>query len=193
MKFSLNCRHKRCERTHYRPQGEVMDEETRYISRCLNGEQSPDCNRCRYHYSQNGKCCFGLRYEYNHPQCKDCLINGNCSALTAQANGVQPGYPQPRVVYPTIRNVASPGQPVRVQVGGYPAPAPYYNPHPTPQFGPPQPGQALITLPPAQPAPIATPEQSAIKSAAIHFGWGAMEGAFTFLLHWFQYRRPRPM
>lgn len=127
--------------------------QTDIISRCLNGDCVPYCNRCPAHHSQNGECCFGLRFEYPHSDCNGCVIRVDCAAQTQAFS--QQGYPTqptsrpgaPRVYYPPTQTIRQPGQPVRVMTR-YEAPQPQYRPPAPMQYNRPQ----YMQPPPEAPA-----------------------------------------
>ena len=172
------------------------------IQRCFTGERTPDCTWCPNHHSKNGQCCFGIRYEHGHPDCRDCILTDNCSALTQQAQAAN--YQTPAPVYSGVRTVNPPNQPVRVQLN-YPPPttrpqtamSPYQPPYPAtnyyqPTYYGPQPGQPLIPLHAVQPMPVQFDDPNWKKHLLSLLGWGMAEGGLELVLHWFRNRRPRP-
>ena len=173
------------------------------IQKCLSGESKQECSWCQHHYSKNGQCCFGIRYEYGHRDCEDCTLIENCAALTQQAR--QTPYQQPRVVHPGVRTVTQPGQPVRVSVGYnrtppqypyQPPPQPYQTTYSAPQYQQqyygPQQGQPLVPLYQFQPSPVEFDNPNWKKHLVSLLGWGMAEGGLELVLHWFRNRRPRP-
>ena len=150
------------------------------ISKCLNGDRNPYCNTCPAHHSQNGECCFGLRFEYPHKDCDACVIRVDCAAQTQAFS--QSGYPvrpvirpgAPRAYYPSVQSVRQPGQPVRVMTR-----------YEAPQYGPPAPMQYG---PPQYELPEEEPRHLWFLRRVVH---GLLEGAVEALLHCFRQTRPK--
>jgi len=169
-------------------------DQTLKISRCLNGEQERDCNWCDCHHSKNGKCCFGIRHEFQHPDCDACVLHQDCAALTHGVRQQQQAQPYRSGYYqPTYQNPAPPrpiyqqqpsapiGHPVRVQTNKPPVMA---------NYGP-QPGEPLLVQQPVRPKPLAlNPDDNLFVRFMKVSSWGAGEGFFEMAVNFFRIRRP---
>ena len=160
-------------------------DQTMKISQCLNGDRERDCSWCECHHSKNGKCCFGIRHEFNHPDCDACVLHQDCAALThgQRSQAYRPtaaAYAPPRPVYATPPQQG--GHQVRVATGAR-APA-------MTSYGPQQ-GEPLLVPQPVRPKPLElNPNDNLFVRFMKVSSWGAGEGFFEMAVNFFRIRRP---
>lgn len=56
--------------------------EREIVQECFDGDRERDCDYCPAHYTKNGICCFGHRYEDDDRQCMECPHQFDCSRET---------------------------------------------------------------------------------------------------------------
>lgn len=157
------------------------------VSQCLNGDRERDCSWCDCHHSRNGKCCFGIRHEYNHPDCDACVLHQDCAALThgyrAQTQrGPVATYAPPRPVYTNTPPQQPSGHQVRVATGTRAPTMANYGP---------QPGEPLLVPQPIRPKPLElNPDDNLFTRFWKVTSWGAGEGFFEMAVNFFRIRRP---
>jgi hypothetical protein len=161
------------------------------IGQCLNGERDRDCEYCPAHSSRRGGCCFGLRHEYEDPDCTACVLESECEALAhaGTKHDVRRTTPAPRIIYPgrstakaPVRTIVAPGTQTRhVQQGRVVV---------MQDYGP-QPGEPLLVQQPVQPEPLKlNPNDGLFRRFLKVSSWGAGEGFFEMGLNFFRKRRP---
>lgn len=58
------------------------------MSKCWDSPHRRDCSYCRaYHKRSGGECCFGLRYDDEDPQCRNCPHCNSCREAMIRSNG----------------------------------------------------------------------------------------------------------
>jgi hypothetical protein len=170
-------------------------DQTVKISRCLNGDQERHCNWCECHHSKNGKCCFGVRHEFNHPDCNACVLNQDCAALTHDLRQQQAQPYRQQYYQPTYQNPAPP-RPIYTQQPQPPVPAGHAvrvtsaKPPAMSNYGP-QPGEPLLVPAPIKPRPLElNPDDNLFVRFLKVSSWGAGEGFFEMAVNFFRIRRP---
>ena len=62
----------------------MSDTQRQIVQECFDGDRERDCTYCPAHYTKNGICCFGHKYEDDDAQCMSCPHNYDCSLDTAR-------------------------------------------------------------------------------------------------------------
>jgi hypothetical protein len=147
------------------------------VQECFDGERERTCNYCPAHYTKNGICCFGQKFEYGDPQCVSCPHVPFCEPAMEQFLATQQQQSRP--------------QRIMVNGGAQPASQPARG---LPVYGQARPAQsgAPVLM---QKATIAKPIESYNdmgfwQQMGLTAAWGAVEGALELLLGFFRTRRP---
>lgn len=85
-------------------------EQLQKIDACFNNYLQRDCGDCGAHYSKNGGCCFGKRYDGSHEECRECPFGDDCKEEYEELNRLK----TPVRTATTARTVipANPARPV---------------------------------------------------------------------------------
>lgn len=158
------------------------------VQECFDGDRERDCDSCPAHYSKNGICCFGYRFEDHDSVCQSCPHVQDCSILTYELNYEQEGYMQD----PPRRRVTinRPSSSSYSYGSGYSP-----NTQRTVQVGQPtlkREGNLLANQQqrPQQKPVVQDKEIPFFKNLGLHAVWGAVEGCLEMMLGFFRGRRP---
>lgn len=144
---------------------------------CFEGDRERSCTYCPAHYSKNGRCCFGHRFEYDDPQCHGCLHCSACEQATARFQDQHAASPRRIVINRPTASPLRPGAAGTSTVYGQTAPIRRDGGVIMPQ------NRAAKPLQPSY-------EESFWKMMGLNAVWGAVEGALEMLLGFFRQRRP---